>query len=191
MARAGLDRAAVIDAGAALVDRDGLEGLTLARLAVELGIRSPSLYAHIGGLDDLRRQLHARAAGQLTEALQGATVGVAGAAALEALATAYRAWAKAHPGLYAALQPADHQDEEAAARLVGIVLAVLAGYGIDGDEAIHQTRAIRAALHGFIVLETGGGFGIDLDVGESFRRLVGVLESGLAAAAGLAGRRQG
>ena len=38
MARAGLDRTAVIEAAAALADREGLPALTLARLAAELGV---------------------------------------------------------------------------------------------------------------------------------------------------------
>ena len=48
MARAGLDADAVVAAAAQLADADGLEALTLARLAAVLGIRSPSLYAHVG-----------------------------------------------------------------------------------------------------------------------------------------------
>ena len=36
-------------------------------------------------------------------------------------------------------------------------LAVLRGYGLEGDDAIHAVRIIRAALHGFVTLETGGG----------------------------------
>ena len=56
---------------------------------------------------------------------------------------------------------------------------MLAGYGLEGDDAIHAARAVRAALHGFAVLEAGGGFGIKLDLDESFARLVGLLDRGL------------
>jgi hypothetical protein len=58
--------------------------------------------------------------------------------------------------------------------------AVLAGYGLEGDDAIHAARAVRAALHGFAMLESGGGFGIKLDLDESFARLVDLLDGGLA-----------
>jgi len=57
--------------------------------------------------------------------------------------------------------------------------AVLSGYELAGDDAIHAARAVRSALHGFVLLETGGGFGIKLDLDESFARLVGLLDHGL------------
>ena len=49
MPRAGLDAQAVVVAAAELADADGLEQVTLAGLASRLGVRAPSLYAHIGG----------------------------------------------------------------------------------------------------------------------------------------------
>jgi AcrR family transcriptional regulator len=183
MPRAGLDPEVVVRAAADLADTDGLEALTLARLAATLGVRSPSLYVHVDGLDDLRHRLAERAAVEFGDVLREATVGVSGAQAVRALANAYRGWALAHPGRYAALQPAADYLSAAAQRLVETVYAVLRGYGLVEAEAIHQTRALRAALHGFVTLEAGGGFGIDLDVDASFERLVTILESGLAAAA--------
>ncbi len=74
----------------------------------------------------------------------------------------------------------------AAEQTVGVVLAVLAGYGLEGDEALHATRAIRSALHGFVLLEAQEGFGLPLDVDESFDVLVGVLDRGLSGQAGAA-----
>jgi AcrR family transcriptional regulator len=181
MARAGLDPAAVVAAAAALADAEGLEAVTLARLAGELGVRTPSLYSHVGGLDDVRRRLAVRGAGALAAALQEAAAGRAGRDALHAVASAYRAYARSHPGSYLASQRAEHvSGDEAAARAVRVVGAVLAGYGIEGDDAIHATRAVRAALHGFAALEAGGGFGMPQAVDESFERLVELLDRGLS-----------
>jgi AcrR family transcriptional regulator len=185
MPRAGLDTAAVVAAAAELANADGLEAVTLARLAGRLGVRPPSLYAHIAGLEDLRRRLGARGAHELTAELQAAAAGRAGRDALTAVAGAYREYAKAHPGAYAALQRVpDSSDSEAvsaAARLVDVVLAVLRGYGLEADDAIHGARVIRAALHGFVALESGEGFGIPLSLDASYARLVAVLDRGLAA----------
>jgi Tetracyclin repressor-like, C-terminal domain len=61
-----------------------------------------------------------------------------------------------------------------------VVLAVLRGYGIEGDDALHATRAVRSALHGFVAVETAGGFGLPLDIDESFDRLVSLIDAGLA-----------
>jgi AcrR family transcriptional regulator len=182
MPRAGLDAAGVVGAAAALADAEGLDRLTLARLADRLGIRPPSLYAHIGGLADLRRRLADRGARELGTALRSAAMGRARGEALVAIADAYRAYALAHPGSYAALQLAPEvRDSEAARELVEVVVAVLRGYGLDGDDAVHAVRVIRAALHGFVMLETGAGFGMPLDLDESYARLVATLDRGLVA----------
>src|SRR5205814_1595470 len=39
-----------------IIDADGLEGLSMRKLAAELGVRAASLYRHVPGKDDL---LHA------------------------------------------------------------------------------------------------------------------------------------
>jgi AcrR family transcriptional regulator len=180
MPRAGLDPQAVVSAAARIADADGLDAVTLARLAGELGVRTPSLYSHVAGLDDLRRRLAARGARGLADAMQEAAAGRAGADALHAVATAYRAYAREHPGSYLAAQRAEHvRDDEAAARAVRVVRAVLAGYGFAGDEAIHAARTVRAALHGFAALEAGGGFGMSQPVDVTFERLVELLDRGL------------
>lgn len=184
MARAGLTSESVVAAAAELADEQGLEELTLALLASTLGVRPPSLYVHVAGLEDLRTRIAARGAEQLAAALQEAVAGLAGSAALGALAGAYRGYALAHPGAYAALQRAPGRSEEsveAAGRVVAVVLAVLAGYGLEGEKALHATRAIRSALHGFVLLETQQGFGLPLDLDESFALLVAMLDSGLRA----------
>lgn len=43
----GLTRAVLIEAGLRLLDEVGLDGLTVRRLAAELGVQSPALYWHI------------------------------------------------------------------------------------------------------------------------------------------------
>src|SRR5271156_1899164 len=104
MPRAGLDAGSVVAAAARVADRDGLDQLTLARLADELGVRAPSLYAHVGGLGDLRDRLVTLGIIELTAALSTAATGRAGREALHAVAVAYRAYAHERPGVYAAMQ---------------------------------------------------------------------------------------
>lgn len=184
MPRVGLDTDAVVCAAAELADTEGLDAVTLARLAQRLGVRAPSLYAHIGGLDDLRERLGARGARELSSALQVAAVGRSGGDALLRIGQAYRAYAHEHPGTYAAVQRAPRTDDDvsaaAAAQLVEIILAVLHGYGLQADEAIHAARVVRSALHGFVTLEAGDGFRIPIALDESFARLIGVLDRGLS-----------
>jgi AcrR family transcriptional regulator len=179
MPRAGLHPEAVVEAAAGIADADGLAAVTLSRLAGELGVRTPSLYAHVGGLEDLRQRLAARGASGLAGAMQEAAAGRAGGDALRAVARAYREYAREHPGSYDAAQRAEWVAGDAGARAVRVFTAVLAGYGLTGDDAIHATRAVRAALHGFAALESGGGFGMAQSVDASFDRLVSLLDDGL------------
>jgi AcrR family transcriptional regulator len=182
MPRAGLDSEAVVTAAAKLADEDGLQRLTLARLAAALGIRTPSLYAHIESLGDLRRRLAARGARELLAVLQVAAAGRSGLDALRSVALAYRDYAHAHPGTYSATQVAsDREEHQAAGRdIVALMAAVLGGYGLEGDDMIHAVRAVRSALHGFISLEREGGFALSVSVPQSYDRLILMIDAGLS-----------
>ncbi len=184
MPRARLDTDAVVEAAAKVADAEGLESVTLARLAAVLGVQPPSLYAHIDSLEDLRRRVGARGARELTGELGRAAAGRAGSDALRAVADAYRAYGREHPGSYAAAQRArelEKNDESMAAgrEATELVLAVLRGYGLEGDDAVHAARTVRVALHGFVSLEAEAGFAIDLSLDESFERLIETLDRGL------------
>jgi AcrR family transcriptional regulator len=181
--RAGLSRPVVVAAAADLADEVGWEQLTLAGLAGRLGVRLPSLYKHIDSLDGLRRDVAVLATTELGASVGAAAVGRAGGDALRALAEAYRGFGRRHPGRYAATVRApaadDHEHAAAADGVLRVVLAVLAGYGLAGADAIDATRALRSALHGFVVLEAGGGFGLPADVDRSFERMVDGLDEAL------------
>jgi AcrR family transcriptional regulator len=183
MPRIGLDPARVVDVAAGIADAEGLDAVTLARVAGELGVRSPSLYNHVDGRPDLLRAIAVLSVRELTAALRDATVGRSGADALAAAAHAYRAYAQAHPGRYAATLAAptrgDEEHRAAATEAVDVLLAVLRGWDLDGDEAVHAVRAFRSAVHGFVTIEAADGFGMAVDVGVSFDRLVATIAGGL------------
>lgn len=185
MPRAGITETRVIEEAEALADELGEENVTLAEIASRLGVKVPSLYKHVTGLPGVRASVEARAKGELGDVMARATVGVASGDAVTALARAYREWARLHPGRYAAtLRAPDASDGASLAaseRAVGVVYDALAGYGLTGDDAVDATRALRAALHGFVALEAAGGFGLPRDVDRSFDRLVAALCTSLDA----------
>lgn len=173
-------------AAAVLADEEGLECLTLARVAERLGVRTPSLYNHLPGLSGLRREMAVLGVRELGRRLGRAAIGKSSDEAIEALADAYRAFVKERPGLYAASLPAsgssgspDPELQAAEQEVVEVVLAVIAPYRLRGEDALHAVRGLRSALHGFATLESAGGFGLKLDVDESFHRLVRTLVEGL------------
>lgn len=183
-ARPGLTTDAVVAAAAELVDTEGLGALSLSALADRLGVKTPSLYNHVAGLGGLRRLLALHGIALLAESLRTATMGRSKGDAIRHLSEAYRGFAGAHPGLYPLTQeshPDDPVYDQLSRRAIEPVLAALAGFGIDGDDAIHATRALRSALHGFVSLEAGSGFAIDLAPAESFERLLDLLVNALEA----------
>jgi AcrR family transcriptional regulator len=178
-----LAHADVVQAGITLADAVGLEGVTLGGVAARLGVQPPSLYNHVAGLTGLRRALALWGLRELTHRLERAAVGKAGDDALLALAHTYRGFAREHPGVYAATlrapEAGDAEWASAGAEVVGIVLAVLAGYSLEAEDALHATRGLRSVLHGFVSLEAAGGFGLPLNLDESFARLLQVFIAGL------------
>lgn len=182
MPRAGLTPESVVAAASDLVDREGIGSLTIARVAEHLGVRSPSLYNHVDGLDALLRAVALRGIDQLGEVCRAAVMGRSGEDAIDRLAAAYRRYAIDHPGVYPLTQiarPGDAEYEAVSGRVLESVFAVLAGMGYEGEELIHAARAVRSALHGFAVLETSSGFGLDVDLDESFDWLVAMVRRGL------------
>ena len=184
--RIRLDKQSVVQAAADLVNQEGVDALSLSRLAERLGIQAPSLYNHVDGLPGLRRDLALLNARNLSECFANAAIGKAGPTALIALAQAYRDYIKVSPGLYlASLQaagtqtPVDVALQQAEERTVQVALAVMASLGLQGDDAIHAVRGLRSVVHGFATLEIAGGFGLPLDCDESFRRLIEALIRGL------------
>lgn len=183
MARQGLDTARVVDEAARIADAEGLDEVTLARVASALGVRAPSLYNHIDGRAGLLRLVALRSVDELGDALRDAAVGRAGADALRAIGRAYRAYALGYPGRYSATvrapAPDDRELAAAGARAIGVLTAVLAVWGFTGDEALQRVRVVRAGLHGFVAIEAQGGFGLPLDLDESFELLLATLVAGL------------
>ncbi len=182
MPRAGVTRERVTEEAEQLADEVGFDALTLAAVAARLGIKLPSLYKHIDSLAALRDSVSERAIHELAGVMARATVGKAGADAVAALAHAAREWAREHPGRYAATVPAPRRGVDAefgmpeaaaaAATAVGVIYDALAGFGLEGDDAIDATRGLRSLLHGFVALEAAGGFGLPADVDRSFDRVV-------------------
>jgi AcrR family transcriptional regulator len=185
--RAGLSGGEVVAAAAGLADEIGYAGLTMGLLAERLGVRPPSLYKHVGGLDDLQHQLATLAMTEVGEVIRDAVQGLAGADALAALLHAIRGYVTQHPGRYmataggggAVLRGPDDPLLAACARVLATIAAVLRGYGIAEDEMDHAIRTIRCTIHGFAMLEASGGFQWSNDPDESFEWMIRFIDRGL------------
>ena len=103
--RTPVTRERVIAAAADLVDSKGADALVLSQLAETLDVRQSALYKHVDGVDDVHHQLSLLARNLLAEQLRAAAVGLSRDDAVMALADAWRAFVRVHPGLYAITDP--------------------------------------------------------------------------------------
>ncbi|WP_235833435.1 TetR-like C-terminal domain-containing protein [Orlajensenia flava] len=161
--------------------------LRMSVVAERLGVKGPSLYKHVDGLDDLTRRVAILGVAELGDALREAMQGRAGRDALAAAAQAIRTYVKQHPGRYAAtigLGPTEGDDPVAVEldRTLSSFGAVLRGYRLDPDAEIHAIRMLRSALHGFATLEVADGFQMSADIDDSCRWMVDFIDRGLRAA---------
>jgi AcrR family transcriptional regulator len=187
--KAGLTKEDVVAAAARLADQEGLECLSMAAVAALLGVQPPSLYHHVDGLDELRHEVAIFGARELGARFRAALEAIdetdePGVGTLAHMARAFRAFSQEHPGLYAAAQPATSLDEDqalyaAAPEAFDTVLAAMAAIGLTAADQVHVIRSVRAALHGFIILESRPGFGVPDDVDRSFDLMLELLQGGV------------
>lgn len=184
MARAGITVDRLVAAAAELADEAGFEQVTLSALARRFGVKDASLYSHVKSLQDLRHRIARLAGGELIDHIAVAVAGRSGKDALAAYAGAYRAYALAHPGRYAATQiridPALVDPGDPAMRsTVEITHGMLRGYGLAEPDLTDAVRLLRATFHGYCALEAGGGFNAPRDVRASWDRAIDALHIAL------------
>ncbi|WP_405149022.1 WHG domain-containing protein [Sphaerisporangium sp. NBC_01403] len=179
MARAGLTAQRVTEAAADLADTVGFENMTVSALARSFGVKDASLYSHVRNLKDLRERVALLAAGELADHIAAAVAGRSGRDAMAAFANAYREYALAHPGRYAATQvqldPAVLAESTAYARNIELTHAMLRAYDFAEPDLTDAGRLLRSAFHGYITLEANGGFGHSRDVQASWGRALDAL----------------
>jgi AcrR family transcriptional regulator len=148
-----------------ILETEGPDALTMRHLAGRLGIQAPSLYKHVASKEDLQTLLIAEALRRSGEAAHEAVDGLPPRSgrlrAGRALASAYRAWALAHPHLYRLVTegvlPRDRLPEGLEAWAAEPVVRVAGSQD--------RARAAWAFAHGMTILELDGRFppAADLD----------------------------
>lgn len=147
----------IVETAWELVEAEGLDQLSLGRLAAALGIKAPSLYKHIASKAALLKAVNELTEARLFEAL---------APVLEQmddprqrllnLARAYRAFALDHPVTYVLAYTTSDPDsrpdparQEAAALPLQAVVAEITGEA----DSLAALRGLWALIHGFVLLE--------------------------------------
>lgn len=158
----GLNKEKITLYAAEVVDREGMHALTLKKVAQHFQVRTPSLYKHIKGLDELKGAVAAYGMELLEERLAKAMTKHDGIEAIRELMHAYVSFAREHGGLYETIQWMNVADGEAAESLFSEVVKLMydtsASIGVDEAEASHITRVARSLAHGLACINAHGGF---------------------------------
>lgn len=176
---AQISRDGLIEQAWDIAARDGVEGLSLARIADALGVKAPSLYNHMKGKAELLKAVNELTIRRLFDTLDKVAASYApevAHGALSAIAEAYRTFAHAHPIPYtlafATTDPAARPDpEELVVRIVPYQqrIAVLSGEA----ESLTALRGLLALMHGYVMLELHHQLQRGGDLGATYTRLVG------------------
>lgn len=161
MPRVGLTAERLTRAGAELADEVGFAQVTISALAERFGVKVASLYSHVRNSQDLKTRIALLALEELADRAAEALAGRAGKDALVAFADVYRAYAREHPGRYAAAQL--RLDPQTAATSAGVrhaqmTRAILRGYDLPEPDQTHAVRLLGSVFHGYVSLELAGGF---------------------------------
>ena len=145
-----------------LLTREGVEALTLGRVAQALGIKPPSLYKHFPSKRALEAVLIAEGMRMWAEALEtaGPTLGD--------IAAAYRRFVRENPQLYRLMTDRPLPRELLPEGLEARAAAPLMRAAGDPDLA----RAVWAFAHGMVVLELAGRFPPDAELERAWAQAV-------------------
>jgi AcrR family transcriptional regulator len=142
--RAPLTRERVVSAAIELADRDGIESLTMRKLAQELGVEAMSLYTHVRSKNDLLDALADVVIGQVPVSVDGGDW----RASLRQMALTARSMMLRHPWAPRAIE-AQTEPGPGALRYINTVLGVLREGGFSIAQAHHALHIIGSRALGF------------------------------------------
>lgn len=176
-----IDTDRLIAAARALLEHDGVEGLTMQGLAAALGVRAPSLYKHVKDRDDLLGRVRDATLIDLGDALARVR-DVDPATRLLGYGLSVRQFGRRwpHGKALAFSRAGTPADRALLAQTVEPVLT--ACHELVGEpDALDAARTITSWMHGFTEMERAGAFQLGGDVDRAYRygieTIVGALAS--------------
>lgn len=170
--RGSARREQLLDVALEVLERDGVEQLSIGEIARHVGIKPPSLYKHFDGKADIELSLIARGFEQFTadvgEALAALPAGSSRTERVAAFARAYRESALRHPQLYRLMNDRPLDRDRLDPRVESRAAAELGRLIPDVDSA----RSAWAWAHGLVMLEIARRFPAGADVDAAWAVLV-------------------
>lgn len=148
---AGIDRAQIVAEALVLLQSDGLEGVSTRRIAERLGVKSPALYWHVHGKEDLLQQVADALCAEMVLPKRKQPF----RKRLEKIASEYRRVLVAHrdaPRLFAELPPVGPHRM----KLYDAAVEIFLDAGFPNAEAVAMATFYRHYLLGMITEEARG-----------------------------------
>jgi AcrR family transcriptional regulator len=167
-----------------MLEADGLDNLSLGKLAAALGVKAPSLYRYYKSKADLLRTINIVTTRQLNTAMRK---GIAEAGddpyeQIMGMARAYRHYATTYPVVYSLnynnmqddLRPDDDEIESLSHPLEKVMARI-----VGEENALTALRGAWAMLHGFAMLENSQQFRRGGSLDEAFETAIRTYIAGL------------
>ena len=145
-----LSRETIAQAGLALIDRDGLEALSLRNLAVELGVGTTTLYGHVRTRDEIVSGVVGLLLGEVDTAERRGERWDDG---LRRVAHSVREMALRHPRAFA-LVAAAPVDEPPVLDYARSLATLRAAHGMTEEQFVESWKVVDGFLTGFLLMET-------------------------------------
>jgi AcrR family transcriptional regulator len=160
---------AVVAAGRSLLERDGLDALTMQAVAQAVGVRAPSLYKRVASRDALVGLIVDSAALELADEIDAVVTGDDPADDLRALVTAYRDFALRNPATYPLLFDPRQGGVSAVVRDRSVAAVRGVAERLAGPEReLPASRMVVAWANGFVTMELAGAFQLGGDLDEAW-----------------------
>ncbi|MCK6016010.1 TetR/AcrR family transcriptional regulator [Enterococcus faecium] len=165
-------KAAVIQTACDIADEKGLNNVSLKAVAEKLNIRTPSLYNHIGSIDDLLREAAHKGMRTHNERMMQVAVGNSGDAAIKSLGIEYLNFMIEHPGVYEIIQWATWHGTDETAEIFGNYISLLTtlihSCQFKTEKTDEILNLLTGVLHGYTTLQLQYAFTNPDKVREDF-----------------------
>jgi AcrR family transcriptional regulator len=150
-----------------MIEEEGLDNLSLSKLAAHFDVKAPSLYKHVKNKAAIIEAVNYATHRDLSETILGQTENLQDP--MERIMTfvhAYRAFAHANPTTYQLALGADLRGDEEVLQALGEQLEALIQPLVGTMNTLTALRGLWALIHGFVMLEINHQMrrGGDLDV---------------------------
>lgn len=182
MPKTKISKEMVIKEAAHMANKIGIENLSLKTLAAELGVKSPSLYNHVDGLDDLKQQLMFYGWKEVEDKIIQSVIGLTGYDAIRSICYTFHEYATENQGVFSAMlwynQFENEQAREVVSKMFSVFFNITKSLNISQDNCIHLVRMFRGFLEGFALLENHNAFGNTQLIKDSFELSIDILIEG-------------